>query len=93
MKSTLSKDQVNELKLAIGLLYIEGVSSELVHSKLNEIVKMLQYPEEELRAMWIETAAGFILNGQMNRFKAYMRMELNYLEEAKAIQELELSKP
>lgn len=92
MNNTLSKEQVNELKLAIGLLHVKGISLKLMYSKLNEIVEMLQYPEIEIRSMWIESAACIILNGQMNKFKDYMWMELNYLNETKAIQELELSK-
>lgn len=90
--STLSKSQVNKLKLAMGLLHVKNISKELMDSKLGEIVSLLQYPEEELRMSWIHSTGILILNNQYKEFKEYLRKELAYLGDTNAINELQLIK-
>ena len=92
MENTLNESQVNNLKVAMGVLRVKSISKELMNKKLGEVVSLLQYPEEELRMAWINSTGILILNNQYKEFKEYLRKELAYLEDWNAINELHLIK-
>ena len=92
MENTLNESQVNNLKVAMGVLRVKSISKELMNKKLGEVVSLLQYPEEELRMAWINSTGILILNDQYKEFREYLRKELAYLEDWNAINELHLIK-